>query len=55
MFWGLVVPWELGYIPLRGVLRPRLAEAAWRRRAEGLELLDAARGGALTLSDRVFG
>jgi UDP-MurNAc hydroxylase len=55
MFWGLVVPWELGYIPLRRVLRPRLAEAAWRRRAEGLELLDAARGGALTLSDRVFG
>jgi len=55
MFWGLVVPWELGYVPLRRILRPRLAEVAWRRRAEGAELLDAARGGALTLSDRVFG
>ena len=26
MFWGLVVPWELGYVPFRRVLRPRLAE-----------------------------
>ena len=55
MFWGLMVPWELGYFPLRQILRPRLAEVMWRRRAEGAELLDAARGGALTFSDRVFG
>ena len=55
MFWGLLVPWELGYIPFRRVLRARLAKVAWRRRAEAVELLDAARGGGLTLSDRVFG
>jgi hypothetical protein len=55
MFWGLVVPWELGYVPLPKILGPRLAEVVWRRRAEGLELFDAARGGGPTLSDRVFG
>jgi hypothetical protein len=55
MFWGLVVPWELGYLPLPKILRPRLAEVVWRRRAEGFELFDAARGGGPTLSDRVFG
>jgi UDP-MurNAc hydroxylase len=55
MFWGLLVPWELGYVPFHRVLRTRLAKVAWRRRAEALELLGAARGGGLTLSDRVFG
>ena len=50
MFWGLVVPWELGYVPLRRILRPRLAEVAWRRRGEGLELLDAAAGAACSSS-----
>jgi hypothetical protein len=55
MFWGLVVPWELGYVPFRKSVRTRLAQVAWRRRSEGLELLDAARPGGLTLSDRVFG
>ena len=55
MFWGLVVPWELGYVPFHRNVRTRLAQVAWRRRAEALELLDAARGGGLTLSDRVFG
>ncbi len=54
-FWGLVVPWELGYVPVQRVLRPRLAEVAWRRRAEGVELFESVRGGGPTLSDRVFG
>jgi len=55
MFWGLVVPWELGYVPLRRILRPRLAQVMWRRRGEGVELFDGIRGGGPTLSDRVFG
>jgi UDP-MurNAc hydroxylase len=55
MFWGLVVPWELGYVPFRPRTLSRLTQVAWRRRGEGLELLEAARGGGLTLSDRVFG
>ena len=45
MFWGLLVPWELGYVPFRRILRPRLAEVVWRRRAEAIELVDSARGG----------
>ena len=55
MFWGLVVPWELGYLPLGRGGWKRFAEVAWRRRGEALELFDGARGGGLTLSDRVFG
>ena len=44
-FWGLVVPWELGYLPLQHAVGPRLAEVTWRRRAEWLEWGDAMRGG----------
>jgi len=55
MFWGLVVPWELGYLPVRRVMLRRLAQVAWRRRAEGLEWRDVARHGGRTLSDHVFG
>jgi len=54
-FWGLVVPWELGYLPLQQSLRPRLAEVTWRRRAEWLEWGDAMRGGGGTLFERVSG
>jgi UDP-MurNAc hydroxylase len=54
-FWGLVVPWELGYLPLHRSLSPRLAEVTWRRRAEWLEWTDAVRGGGGTLFERVSG
>jgi hypothetical protein len=54
-FWGLVVPWELGYLPLHRSLRPRLAEVTWRRRAEWLEWGDAVRAGGGTLFERVSG
>lgn len=55
LFWGLVVPWELGYLPLRHSLRPRLAEVAWRRRAEGFEWRSTFGDGGQNVSDRVFG
>jgi len=42
-FWGLLVPWELGYVPLTGSLRPRLFEVTWRRRSEWLEWVDSLR------------
>ena len=55
-FWGLVVPWELGYLPLTRSLRPRLAETTWRRRAEWLEWGDALRvGDGGTLFERISG
>jgi hypothetical protein len=54
-FWGLVVPWELGYLPLQRAVRPRLLEVTWRRRAEWLEWGDAVRGGAGSLFERVSG
>ena len=40
-FWGLLGIWELGYLPVRRLGRPRMLRAAWRRRAE---LRQAARG-----------
>jgi UDP-MurNAc hydroxylase len=55
MFWGLIVPWELGYLPLTRSLRARLARVVWRRRGEGLEWLGAARHGSGSLSENVFG
>ena len=52
-FWGLLVPWELGYVPLQRSLRARLAEVTWRRRGEWLEWGDAVRAGGGTLFERV--
>jgi hypothetical protein len=52
-FWGLIVPWELGYLPLQRSLRARLAEVTWRRRGEWLEWADAVRVGGGTLFERV--
>jgi UDP-MurNAc hydroxylase len=54
-FWGLIVPWELGYLPLHRSVSCRLAEVTWRRRAEWLEWGDAVRGGGGTLFERVSG
>ena len=45
-FWALLVPWELGYVPLRGSVGRRLAEVGWRRRREWLDWTDALRGGS---------
>jgi UDP-MurNAc hydroxylase len=53
-FWGLLVPWELGYLPLRGATLPRVAAVAWRRRREWLDWGAALRGvGAGSLFERL--
>ncbi len=53
-FWGLLVPWELGYVPLRGSLRRRLFEVTWRRREEWMEWVDSVRGsGQSSLFERL--
>ncbi|MEX1007232.1 MAG: MBL fold metallo-hydrolase [Acidimicrobiia bacterium] len=55
-FWALLVPWELGYLPLRRSVSPRLAEVVWRRRREWLEWADALRsGGSGSLFERLSG
>lgn len=53
-FWGLLGIWELGYLPVRRLARPRMLRAAWRRRAE---LRQAARGalGRGSLTERMSG
>jgi hypothetical protein len=33
-FWGLLMIWDLGYLPMRRVVGPRSATVAWRRRRE---------------------
>jgi len=38
-FWGLLTMWELGYLPLRGIIRPRFVGVMWRRRREVLDLV----------------
>lgn len=38
-FWSLVLVWELGYLPLRRLFRPRMIAVGWRRRAEILAAL----------------
>ncbi|HWS45924.1 MAG TPA: MBL fold metallo-hydrolase [Acidimicrobiia bacterium] len=53
-FWGLLVPWELGYLPLHRSISPRLARVAFRRRAEVLEFFDSLRsGGSGSLFERL--
>jgi UDP-MurNAc hydroxylase len=56
-FWGLLVPWELGYLPLRRAVGRRLAEVAWRRRREFLDWTGALRGsnGSGSLFERLSG
>ncbi len=49
-FWGLLTIWELGYLPVHRLARPRMLAAAWRRRAELTQAARGAlrRGGSLT-------
>jgi UDP-MurNAc hydroxylase len=55
-FWALLVPWELGYVPIRRSASRRLAEVAWRRRREWLDWTDALRsGGTGSLFERLSG
>ena len=40
-FWGLVMIYEIGYLPLRGAARPRIAAAALRRWREGVDAVES--------------
>ena len=48
-FWALLVPWELGYLPLSKSASARLLEVGWRRRREWLDWTDALRDGKRTV------
>jgi hypothetical protein len=55
-FWGLLVPWELGYLPIHRAVAPRMVEVGWRRRREWLDWADALRGGGSgSLFERLSG
>ena len=54
-FWALLVPWELGYVPVKESVSRRLAEVVWRRRREWLDWGAALRGGSGGLFDRLSG
>jgi UDP-MurNAc hydroxylase len=43
-FWGLLMIWEIGYLPIARLLRPRFAGVLWRRRREALDAIDTLRG-----------
>ena len=56
-FWALLVPWELGYLPLHRAVAPRMVEVGWRRRREWLDWAGALRdgGGSGSLFERLSG
>ena len=43
-FWGLLMIWEIGYLPARHLASRRFLEAAWRRRREAIDSLGVFRG-----------
>jgi UDP-MurNAc hydroxylase len=43
-FWGLLMIWEIGYLPLRYAATLRFASAIWRRRREAQDALGSIRG-----------
>lgn len=56
-FWGLIMVWEIGYLPLRRDLNVRFAEVLWRRRREGYDAVAALvrSGGSGTMLERMAG
>lgn len=48
-FWGVLMVWEIGYLPVRRLLRPRFLSALWRRRREAYDALAALRGSGTPL------
>jgi hypothetical protein len=52
-FWALLTFYEIGYLPLRKCLTPRVLGVAWRRRVEARQLL-AALVGPSTLAEKVL-
>lgn len=52
-FWGLLAFYELGYLPMRRLVRPRMLAAIWRRRSEFLAAARAAISGSGSFADRM--
>ena len=48
-FWGVLMVWEIGYLPVRKLLRPRFLGALWRRRREAYDALGSLRGSGSAL------
>jgi len=40
-FWGLIMVWEIGYLPIRNDVSLRFADALWRRRREAYDSVTA--------------
>ncbi len=43
-FWGLLMIWEIGYLPLRRLASSRFLDAVWRRRREAYDAVGLLRG-----------
>jgi UDP-MurNAc hydroxylase len=43
-FWGLLMIWEIGYLPMRNLASRRFLDAVWRRRREAVGSLGLLRG-----------
>jgi len=57
-FWGLLMIWEIGYLPARHLFNPRFAAVLWRRRREFTDYvatIAGGRGSALTRMSSQFG
>jgi hypothetical protein len=52
-FWGLVIIWETGYLPLRRAMTWRFVRTAFRRRREFLLQLDGLLGGSGSIMQRL--
>jgi hypothetical protein len=48
-FWGLLMIFEIGYLPARNLASRRFLDAAWRRRREAVDSLGALRGSGTPL------
>lgn len=48
-FWGMLMVWEIGYLPVHRLLRPRFLAALWRRRREAYDALASLRGSGTPL------
>ena len=54
-FWTILLMWELGYLPMRRLFRPRMIGTMWRRRTEFLHTLKVALRGRGSMVDRMAG
>ena len=48
-FWGVLMVWEIGYLPVHTLIRPRFLGALWRRRREAYDAVGSLRGSGSVL------